>query len=196
MTNLERFDRFTDQAKRVLHLAAEEARRFRHNYIGTEHLLLGLVKESESVAGEVLQKLDVSLDKVRTAIEFVIGYGDRIVEGQIGLTPRAKKVIELAVDEARRLNHYYLGTEHLLLGLIREGEGIAAGILESVGVRLARARQETMNVLAQRETAREGSPSITENVQEPSEAQSEEGKYNGGQAGSSGEQDGPQETQI
>jgi tetratricopeptide (TPR) repeat protein len=135
------FDRFTEQARKALSLAQEEAQRFQHNYIGTEHLLLGLVREGEGVTAKVLSNLGVELNKVRSAVEFIIGRGDRIVLGEIGLTPRAKKVIELAVDEARRLNHHYIGTEHLLLGLLREGEGIAAGVLESVGVNLERARR-------------------------------------------------------
>src|SRR5579875_1172978 len=117
----DRFDKFTERARKVLSLAQEEAQRFQHNYIGTEHLLLGLVREGEGVAAKVLANLGVELNKVRSAVEFIIGRGDRIVLGEIGLTPRAKKVIELAVDEARRLNHHYIGTEHLLLGLVREG---------------------------------------------------------------------------
>src|SRR6202171_6000624 len=142
------FDRFTERARKVLSLAQEEAQRFQHNYIGTEHLLLGLVREGEGVAAKVLSNLCVELNKVRSAVEFIIGRGDRIVLGEIGLTPRAKKVIELAVDEARRLNHHYLGTEHLLLGLVREGEGIAAGVLESLGVNLERVRIATIRVLS------------------------------------------------
>jgi len=132
-----------------LSLAQEEAQRFQHNYIGTEHLLLGLVREGEGVAAKVLSNLGVELNKVRSAVEFIIGRGDRIVLGEIGLTPRAKKVIELAVDEARRLNHHYIGTEHLLLGLVREGEGIAAGVLESLGVNLEKVRSQTIQVLSQ-----------------------------------------------
>ena len=112
---------------------------FNHNYIGTEHILLGLVREGDGVAAKVLSNLGVELNKVRSAVEFIIGRGDRTVLGEIGLTPRAKKVIELAVDEARRLGHSYIGTEHLLLGLVREGEGIAAGVLESLGVNLSSA---------------------------------------------------------
>ena len=145
----DRFDKFTERARRVLTLAQEEAQRFNHNYIGTEHLLLGLVREGEGVAAKVLANLGVELNKVRSAVEFIIGRGDRAVLGEIGLTPRAKKVIELAVDEARRLNHHYIGTEHLLLGLVREGEGIAAGVLESLGVNLERVRAETTRILAQ-----------------------------------------------
>ncbi len=145
----DRFDKFTERARRVLTLAQEEAQRFNHNYIGTEHLLLGLVREGEGVAAKVLANLGVELNKVRSAVEFIIGRGDRSVLGEIGLTPRAKKVIELAVDEARRLNHHYIGTEHLLLGLVREGEGIAAGVLESLGVNLERVRAETQRILSQ-----------------------------------------------
>ena len=145
----DRFDKFTERARRVLTLAQEEAQRFNHNYIGTEHLLLGLVREGDGVAAKVLANLGVELSKVRSAVEFIIGRGDRAVLGEIGLTPRAKKVIELAVDEARRLNHHYIGTEHLLLGLVREGEGIAAGVLESLGVNLERVRGETTRILSQ-----------------------------------------------
>ncbi|HEX9134100.1 MAG TPA: Clp protease N-terminal domain-containing protein [Ktedonobacteraceae bacterium] len=148
MNERERFDKFTERARKVLSLAQEEAQRFQHNYIGTEHLLLGLVREGEGVAAKVLRKLGVELQKVREAVEFIIGRGDRIVLGEIGLTPRAKKVIELAVDEARRMNHHYIGTEHLLLGLLREGEGIGAGVLESLGVKLEKARRETLAVLS------------------------------------------------
>jgi ATP-dependent Clp protease ATP-binding subunit ClpC len=133
----------------VLQLAQEEAQRFNHNYIGTEHLLLGLVREGEGVAAKVLANLGVDLNKVRSAVEFIIGRGDRTVTGDIGLTPRAKKVIELSVDEARRLNHHYIGTEHLLLGLVREGEGIAAGVLESLGVSLDKVRNQVIYVLNQ-----------------------------------------------
>ena len=145
----DRFDKFTERARRVLTLAQEEAHRFNHNYIGTEHILLGLVREGDGVAAKVLANLGVELNKVRSAVEFIIGRGDRTVLGEIGLTPRAKKVIELAVDEARRLNHSYIGTEHLLLGLVREGEGIAAGVLESLGVNLERVRAETTRILSQ-----------------------------------------------
>jgi len=145
----DRFDKFTERARRVLTLAQEEAQRFNHNYIGTEHLLLGLVREGDGVAAKVLSNLGVELSKVRSAVEFIIGRGDRATQGEIGLTPRAKKVIELAVDEARRLSHHYIGTEHLLLGLVREGEGIAASVLESLGVNLERVRAETTRILSQ-----------------------------------------------
>jgi ATP-dependent Clp protease ATP-binding subunit ClpC len=143
------FDKFTERARKVLTLAQEEAQRFNHNYIGTEHLLLGLVREGDGVAARVLGNMGVQLPKVRSAVEFIIGRGEGAVIGEIGLTPRAKKVIELAIDEARRLNHHYIGTEHLLLGLVREGEGIAAGVLESLGVNLEKVRTQVMQVVNQ-----------------------------------------------
>ena len=148
MSNKDRFDKFDEQARYALQYAQEEAQRFQHTYIGTEHLLLGLLHDETNVATTILRNMHVELVKVREAVEFIIGRGDRIVLGEIGLTPRAKKVIELAVDEARRLQHHYIGTEHLLLGLVREGEGIATGVLESLGVRLANARAEAIRVLA------------------------------------------------
>ncbi len=144
-----RFEKFSESARRVLSLAQEEAQNFNHNYIGTEHILLGLVREPDSVAAKALVNLGVQLNKVRSAVEFIIGRGERSPEGEIGLTPRAKKVIELAVDEARRLNHQYIGTEHLLIGLLREGDGVAAGVLESLGVNLEKARAETTRLLTQ-----------------------------------------------
>ena len=147
MENRDRLNKFTERARKVLTLAQEEAQRFQHNYIGTEHLLLGPVRESEGVAAKVLTNLGIQLSDVRAAIEYIIGRGDRIAPGDIGLTPRAKKVIELAVDEAKLLKHQYIGTEHLLLGLVREGGGIAAGVLESMGVKLEQVRTETLKVL-------------------------------------------------
>ena len=143
-----RFEKFSERARRVLSLAQEEAQRFNHNYIGTEHILLGLVRETEGVAARVLAGLSVDLTKVRSAVEFIIGRGERPAQGEIGLTPRAKKVVELAVDEARRMNHTYIGTEHLLIGLLREGEGVAAGVLESLGVNLEKVRAETHRILS------------------------------------------------
>ncbi len=149
MTDRDRFDKFTERARKVLALSQEEAQRLQHNYIGTEHLLLGLVREGEGVAAKVLLNLGVRLDEVRQNIVTIIGRGDQAIPGSIGLTPRAKKVIELAVDEARTMNHHYIGTEHILLGLVREGEGIAAMTLESMGVQLKRVREETLRVLKQ-----------------------------------------------
>ena len=144
-----RFEKFSERARRVLTLAQNEAQRFNHNYIGTEHILLGLVGETEGVVARVLKNLGIDLEKVRAAVEFIIGRGEKPVTGEIGLTPRAKKVIELAVDEARRANHSYIGTEHLLAGLLREGEGVASGVLESLGVTLEKVRTETQRVLSQ-----------------------------------------------
>ncbi len=143
-----RFEKFSERARRVLSLAQEEAQRFNHNYIGTEHILLGLVRETEGVAARVLSSLTVDLSKVRSAVEFIIGRGEKPPQGEIGLTPRAKKVVELAVDEARRMTHTYIGTEHLLIGLMREGEGVAAGVLESLGVTLDKVRAETHRILS------------------------------------------------
>jgi len=144
-----RFEKFSERARKVLSLAQEEAQHLNHNYIGTEHILLGLVRETEGIAARVLSNLGVELTKVRSAVEFIIGRGQAPAAGEIGLTPRAKKVIELAVDEARRLNHHYIGTEHLLIGLLREGDGVAAGVLESLGVNLEKARAETGRLLSQ-----------------------------------------------
>ena len=144
----DRFDKFTRRARNVLRYAQEEAQRLSHNYIGTEHLLLGLARESDGVAARVLINLGIDLNTVRSSVESIIGRGQPVA-GDIGLTPRAKKVIELAVQEARRLNHHYVGTEHLLLGLVREGEGIAAGILESHAVSLDRVREQVIEVLKQ-----------------------------------------------
>jgi ATP-dependent Clp protease ATP-binding subunit ClpA len=151
----DRFDKFTERARFVLSLAQGEAQRLHHNYIGTEHLLLGLVREGDGVAAKVLINMGVQLKDVRREVEFIIGRGDRIVLGDIGFTPRAKKVMELAVDEARRLNHHYIGTEHILLGLIREGEGIAAGVLEKLGVNLREARQNMLDILNQKPSTRD-----------------------------------------
>lgn len=138
-----RFEKFSERARRVLSRAQEEAQRFNHNYIGTEHVLLGLVREGDGAAARALGNLGVDLGKVKSAVEFIIGRGERPAAGEIGLTPRAKRVIELSVDEARRLNHSYIGTEHLLIGLLREGEGVAAGVLESLGITLDKIRAET-----------------------------------------------------
>jgi ATP-dependent Clp protease ATP-binding subunit ClpC len=145
----DRLDKFTARARQVLTLAQDEAQRFSHNYVGTEHLLLGLVREGGGVASQVLVNMNVELPKVRQAVELIIGRGDRPVTGNISLTPRARRVVELAVDESHRLGHSYIGTEHLLLGLVREGEGIAAGVLESLGVNLDSVRHEVIRVLAQ-----------------------------------------------
>ena len=144
-----RFEKFSERARRVLTLAQEEAQNLKHNYIGTEHILLGLVREEEGVAAKVMANLGVGLNKVRASVEFIIGRGEKAGAGETGLSPRARRVIELAIDEARYLGHNYIGTEHLLLGLLREGEGIAAGVLDSFGITLERARAEVTRVLSQ-----------------------------------------------
>ncbi|MFC1949918.1 ATP-dependent Clp protease ATP-binding subunit [Chloroflexota bacterium] len=144
-----RFERFSERARRVLTSAQEEAQNLNHSYIGTEHILLGLIREEEGMAAKILNNLGVSLGKVRSAVEFIIGRGEKTSTSEIGLTPRAKRVIELAIDEARHLGHNYIGTEHILLGLLHEGEGVAAGVLDSFGITLEQARTETGNVLSQ-----------------------------------------------
>ncbi len=144
-----RFEKFSERARKVLTFAQEEAQHLNHSYIGTEHILLGLLREEEGVAAKVLTNLGVGLNKVRASVEFIIGRGEKPSAGETGLTPRARRVIELAIDEARYLGHSYIGTEHLLLGLLREGEGIAAGVLDSFGITLDRARTETTRILSQ-----------------------------------------------
>jgi hypothetical protein len=150
---MDRFDKFSDHARTALTLAQDEAQRFNHNYIGTEHLLLGLLRVDDCMATRALRNLGVELPKVRAAVEFIIGRGDLPVVGEVGLTPRAKRVIELAIDEARRMDHHYIGTEHLLLGIVREGEGIAAGVLESLRVNLDKVRHEVIRLLAETSSA-------------------------------------------
>jgi len=144
-----RFEKFSERARRVLTLAQEEAQHLNHSYIGTEHILLGLLREEEGVAAKVLTNLGVSLGKVRSGVEFIIGHGEKPSSGEIGLTPRAKRVIELAIDEARQLGHNYIGTEHLMLGLLHEGGGVAAGVLDSFSITLDQVREETTRVLSQ-----------------------------------------------
>jgi hypothetical protein len=142
------FAKFTDGARKVLTLSHDESQRLDHNYLGTEHLLLGLIREEEGIGAQALRNLGLELEKVRVAVEFIIGRGRRPATGEVGLTPRAKRVIELAIDESGGLGHDYIGTEHLLLGLVREGEGIAAGVLESLGVGLDRARAEVLRLVS------------------------------------------------
>src|SRR5213083_3706617 len=134
------FERFTDRARRVVVLAQEEARMLDNNYIGTEHILLGLIHEGEGVAAEALTSMGIGLDAVRGQVEQIIGKGGAVPTGHIPFTPRAKKVLELALREALQLNHNYIGTEHLLLGLVREGEGVAAQVLQTLGVELNKVR--------------------------------------------------------
>jgi excisionase family DNA binding protein len=152
---LNRFDRFTKRARHVLMLAQEEAQSFQHNAIGTEHLLLGLLREGEGVAAQVLNNLGIETDQVRHAVEAIVGRGEQIVRGEMALNPRTKKVFEFALDEAQRLNHHFIGTEHLLLGLIREGEGIAARVLKSLGLQLEQVRTEILRILHQHQQEQE-----------------------------------------
>ena len=141
------FERFTDRARRAVELAQEEARRLNHNYIGTEHILLGLIREGEGVAARALESLGISLEAVRQQVEKIIGRGQQAPSGHIPFTPRAKKVLELSLREAKALGHNYIGTEHILLGLIREGSGVAAQVLVKLGADLNRARQQVVELL-------------------------------------------------
>ncbi|MFZ3171080.1 MAG: ATP-dependent Clp protease ATP-binding subunit [Carboxydocellales bacterium] len=141
------FGRFTERAQKTLALAQDEARRLNYNYVGTEQLLLGLIAEGEGIAAKALQSLGISLDSVRSEVEKIIGKGESQVKGEIGFTPRAKKVLELSFDEARRLGHNYIGTEHLLLGLIREGEGVAARVLQNLGANMDKVRNQVLRLL-------------------------------------------------
>ena len=143
------FERFTDRARRVVVLAQEEARLLNHNYIGTEHLLLGLIHEGQGVAASSLESLGISLEAVRAQVEEeVIGQGQSAPTGHIPFTPRAKKVLELSLREAKQLGHNSIGTEHILLGLVREGEGVAAQVLVKLGADLSRVRQQVIQVLS------------------------------------------------
>src|SRR5881396_757130 len=142
------FERFSDRARRVVVLAQEEARMLNHNYIGTEHILLGLSHEGEGVAAKALESVGVSLGAVRSQVEEIIGRGQSEPSGHIPFTPRAKKVLELSLRESLQLGHNYIGTEHILLGLIREGEGVAAQVLVKLGADLSRVRQQVIQLLS------------------------------------------------
>src|SRR5438067_45781 len=152
------FERFTDRARRVVVLAQEEARMLNHNYIGTEHILLGLIHEGEGVAAKALESLGISLEAVRSQVEEIIGQGQAAPTGHIPFTPRAKKVLELSLREALQLGHNYIGTEHILLGLIREGEGVAAQVLQKLGADLNRVRQQVIQLLSGHIGKGEGQP--------------------------------------
>ena len=142
------YERFTDRARKVMQLANQEAQRFNHEYVGTEHVLLGLIKEGSGVAATVLRNMDVDLRKIRNEIEKIVQAGPEMVTmGKLPQTPRAKKVIEYAIEEARNLNHNYVGTEHLLLGLLREQEGVAAQVLMNLNLKLEEVREEVLNLL-------------------------------------------------
>jgi ATP-dependent Clp protease ATP-binding subunit ClpC len=141
------FERFTDRARRVVVLAQEEARMLNHNYIGTEHILLGLVHEGDGVAAKAMAAMEISLEKVRQQVEEIIGRGAQAPSGHIPFTPRAKRVLELSLRESLQLGHNYIGTEHILLGLIREGEGVAAQVLVRLGADLNRVRQQVIQLV-------------------------------------------------
>ena len=142
------FERFTDRARRVVVLAQEEARLLKHHYIGTEHILLGLIHEGDGVAAKALESLGVSLEAVRSQVEKIIGKGKSEPGSHIPFTPRAKKVLEFSLREALQLGHNYIGTEHILMGLIREGEGVAAQVLTKLGASLTLVRKEVINLLS------------------------------------------------
>src|SRR5258708_2713643 len=142
------FERFTDRARRVVVLAQEEARMINHNYVGTEHILLGLIHEGEGIAARSLASLGISLENVRSQVEQIIGQGQQAPSGHIPFTPRAQKVLELSLREALQLGHNYIGTEHILLGLIREGEGVGAQVLVALGAELTRVRVQVIQLLS------------------------------------------------
>jgi ATP-dependent Clp protease ATP-binding subunit ClpC len=143
------FERFTEKAIKVIMLAQEEARRLGHNFVGTEQILLGLIGEGTGVAAKVLKSMGVNLKDARIEVEKIIGRGSGFVAVEIPFTPRAKRVLELSLEEARQLGHNYIGTEHLLLGLIREGEGVAARVLENLGVDLSKVRTQVIRMLGE-----------------------------------------------
>src|ERR1700748_3799642 len=152
------YERFTDRARKVMQLANQEAQRFNHEYVGTEHVLLGLIKEGSGVAANVLKNLDVDLRKIRNEVEKIVQAGpDMVTMGKLPQTPRAKKVIEYAIEEARNLNHNYVGTEHLLLGLLREQEGVAAQVLMNLGLKLEDVREEVLSLLGHNMATEESS---------------------------------------
>ena len=142
------FERFTERARQIVVLAQDEARALKHNYIGAEHILLGLLREEEGLAARVLESLDITVEEVRAQVARIVGQGDEVTTGQIPFTPRAKKVLELALREALSLGHNYIGTEHILLGLVRENEGVAARILLDFDADAEKIRNETLALLA------------------------------------------------
>ncbi len=153
------FERFTEKAIKVIMLAQEEARRLGHNFVGTEQILLGLIGEGTGVAAKVLKSMGVNLKDARIEVEKIIGRGSGFVAVEIPFTPRAKRVLELSLEEARQLGHNYIGTEHLLLGLIREGEGVAARVLENLGVDLTKVRTQVIRMLGETAEVTPGGPS-------------------------------------
>ena len=150
------FERFTERARQVVVLAQDEARALKHNYIGTEHILLGLLREEEGLAARVLESLDITVEEVRAQVARIVGQGDEVTTGQIPFTPRAKKVLELALREALSLGHNYIGTEHILLGLLREEEGLAARVLESLDITVERVRAQVVRIVGSGEEVTSG----------------------------------------
>ena len=174
------YERFTDRARKVMQLANQEAQRFNHEYIGTEHILLGLIKEGSGVAANVLKNLEVDLRKIRLEVEKLVQSGpDMVTMGKLPQTPRAKKVIEYSMEEARNLGHNYVGTEHILLGLLREQEGVAAQVLMNLGLKLEEVREEVLSLLGHGMEGAEGS-----------ERAGNLGSSGGSSSGSSGESSG------
>jgi ATP-dependent Clp protease ATP-binding subunit ClpC len=164
------FERFTDRARKAMQLANQEAKRFNHEYVGTEHVLLGLVKEGGGVAARVVKSFDIDLRDIRLEVEKLIRSGpDPPTKGKLPQTPRAKKVIEYAMEEARGLSHNYVGTEHILLGLLREEEGVAAQVLANLGLKLESVRKEILALLGRGEEATDDWPNHHEEVRAPSE---------------------------
>src|SRR6201984_433162 len=160
------YERFTDRARKGMQVANQGAQRFNHANVGTEHGLLGLIKEGSGVAANVLKNLDVDLRKIRNEVEKIVQAGpDMVTMGKLPQTPRAKKVIEYAIEEARNLNHNYVGTEHLLLGLLREQEGVAAQVLMNLGLKLEDVREEVLNLLGHNPMATESGSGSTERQQ-------------------------------
>jgi ATP-dependent Clp protease ATP-binding subunit ClpC len=159
------FERFTDRARRVVVFAQDEARGLNHNWIGTEHLLLAVIREGHGVGAKALESMQISLDAARQQVESIIGRGQEPVgDGHIAFTPRAKKVLELSLHEAQQLGHDYIGTEHILLGLIREGDGVAAQVLVNLGSDLNRARQQVIQLLHGRQGRRTSIATIGEEL--------------------------------
>src|SRR6202142_2244730 len=163
------FERFTDRARRVLVLAQEEARLLNHSFIGTEHILLGLIHEGEGVAAKALEQLGVSLEAVREKVEETIGLSGTAPTGSPPFTPRAKKVLELSLREALQLGHNYIGTEHMLLGLVREGDGVAAQVLNDLGADMARVRTQVIQMMSG-QAGKEAGPSSTTSSKSDSES--------------------------
>src|SRR4051794_24427772 len=167
------FERFTERARQVVVLAQEEARILKHNYIGTEHILLGLLREEEGLAARVLESLDITVERVRAQVVRIVGSGEEVTSGQNPFTPRAKKVLDLALREALSLSHNYIGTEHILLGLVRENEGVAARILLDLGADAEKVRDEIIRTLSgsgsgparERSTMASPHPKATANLQ-------------------------------